>query len=277
MKRLLLIGYLLICLFLSGGSRLPEKVITRKSPDYPFQPGEKLFYKMNYSIFTVGKAEIRINPIIYRVSGRKYYRIDVNGRTAGAAELVSTVNDNWGALLDTVSLLPLQSWRNIEEGRYRRRELVEYDHDHGEINVRVVDNKTGRYKEAKTYEFKSPDMRDLLSGYLFLRVVDFNRFSIGDTLKVQGFFEDTFYNFRILYMGKEKIKTKLGYILAHKLVPVMPDNKIFAGENSITAWLSADSLQIPLKIEARMFIGKAGCEITGYEDTKFDPAFSEEE
>ena len=30
---------------------------------YPFDLGEKLYYKMNYSIFTVGKAEVRIYPV----------------------------------------------------------------------------------------------------------------------------------------------------------------------------------------------------------------------
>ncbi len=279
LNKLRAIFFLSACFFLSGGARTANQsqINTLDPSRYPFQPGEKLYYKMNYSIFTVGKAEIEINPVVYRLSGKKYYRIDVNGRTAGAGALVSTVNDNWGALLDSVNLLPLQSWRNIEEGHYRRREYVDFNYENGTVNVRVLDNNTGRYKEPKTYNFKSPHMRDLISGYLFLRIIDFNQLSIGDTIKVQGFFEDTFYNFKILYMGKEKIETKLGYILAHKLVPVMPDNKLFAGENSITAWFSADRLQIPLKVEAKMFIGKAGCEITGLKDTKFNPQFSVEE
>ncbi len=278
-KKIFILIFLFSSLLLLGGSRIAvqNEIDTLSPSQYPFQPGEKLFYKMNYSIFTVGKAEIEINPIVYRVSGKKYYRIDVNGRTAGAAQWVSTVNDNWGALLDSVNLLPLQSWRNIEEGHYRRKEYVDFDHENGVVNVRVLDNQTGRFKQPKTYNFKSPHMRDLISGYLFLRIIDFNKLSVGDTIRVQGFFEDTFYNFKILYMGKEKIETRLGYILAHKLVPVMPDNKLFAGENSITAWFSADRLQIPLKVEARMFIGKAGCEITGLKDTKFNARFSDEE
>ncbi len=277
LKTRYIIGFLALILIISGGSRQPDQVVTLDISQYPFQPGEKLFYKMNYSIFTVGKAEISINPVIYRVSGVKCYRVDVKGRTAGAAQLVSTVNDNWGALLDTANLLPVQSWRNIEEGRYTRREFVEFNQDKGVINVKVLDTKTGRYKDPKTYNFKSPSMRDLVSGYLFLRIIDFNRLDPGDTILVKGFLEDTFYNFKILYMGKEEIKTRLGYILAHKLVPIMPDNKLFAGENSITAWFSADKLQIPLKIEAKMFIGKAGCEITDIEDTRYNPDFSDEE
>jgi len=65
----------------------------------------------------------------------------------------------------------------------------------------------------------------------------------------------------------------LGEIQAFKLVPVMPDNKLFAGENSITAWFAADASRIPLRVEANMFIGRAGCEITGYEGMRSDPPF----
>jgi hypothetical protein len=74
-------------------------------------------------------------------------------------------------------------------------------------------------------------------------------------------------------MGTEFIDTKLGKIKTFKLVPVMPDNKLFAGENSITAWFAADESRIPVRVEADMFIGRAGCEITGFEGTKINPDF----
>jgi hypothetical protein len=69
------------------------------------------------------------------------------------------------------------------------------------------------------------------------------------------------------------INTRLGNIMTYKLVPVMPDNKIFAGENSVSAWITADDLRIPVKIEARMFIGRVGCELTGLEGTLHYPEF----
>jgi hypothetical protein len=44
----------------------------------------------------------------------------------------------------------------------------------------------------------------------------------------------------------------------------MPDNKLFAGENSITTWFSDDKNRIPLKVSANMFIGSAGVELISY-------------
>jgi hypothetical protein len=242
---------------------------------YPFILGEKLFYRMNYSIFTVGKAEIHINPIKYYVADKLCYKIDVYGRTAGAAAIVSRVNDQWGALVDTSDLLPVKSWRYIEEGKFRKKEFVNFDHEEKIIDVRVVNNETGRLNEPMIYEFNEANMLDLISGYTFLRTINFQNHQIGDTIKLNGFFEDKIYKFNILYMGKEIVNTKLGEIEAFKLVPIMPDNKLFAGENSITAWFAADESRIPIRVEADMFIGKAGCEITGFEGVKVNPHFVE--
>jgi hypothetical protein len=242
---------------------------------YPFDLGEKLYYKMNYSIFTVGKAEVRIYPVEYTISQTDCYKIDIYGQTAGAAKLVSRVNDNFGAYINKDNLLPLKSWRILEEGKYRLKEYSDFDQEKGEVNVKKINNETGKMEEPKIYEFNEPYMLDLISGFAYLRTIDFSNINNGDTLTFNGFLEDTFYKLKVLYMGKEEIKTKLGKIQAHKLVPIMPDNKLFAGENSITAWIATDASKVPLKVEARMFIGKAGVEITGFEGMKYSPKFVE--
>ena len=46
--------------------------------------------------------------------------------------------------------------------------------------------------------------------------------------------------------------------------PIMPKNSLFDGEDSITAYFSDDKNRIPVKIDAEMFIGSAGVELTGY-------------
>ncbi len=254
--------------FASVGDSLPA--VAGKQP---FQLGEKLYYRMNYSIFTVGRAEVVVNPVKYYISDRSYYKIDIFGKTAGAAAVVSTVDDNWGALVDTEHLLPYRAWRDLEEGRFRRKEYVTYDHKKGLVDVRVINNETGKFKKPQLYTFEEAYTLDLISGYIYLRTIDFNKYQVNDTIQLKGFLEDKFYDFKILYKGTENLKTRLGVIKTYKLVPIMPDNKIFAGENSLTAWFAADDSRIPVKIDANMFIGRAGCEITGFEGMKIQPEF----
>ena len=104
----------------------------------------------------------------------------------------------------------------------------------------------------------------MIGGFLILRTMDLSATKVGDTLQIKGFFEDTFYNLKIIYKGKDVIKTKVGKFRALRMVPIMPDNKIFDGENSVTAWFSDDRNRMPIKISAQMFIGSAGVELTSY-------------
>ena len=82
------------------------------------------------------------------------------------------------------------------------------------------------------------------------------------------FFEDEFYKFNIIYRGKDMVRLKIGKVRALVFTPVMPKNKVFEGEDSITAYFSDDKNRIPLKIDARMFIGTAGVELTSYSGLK---------
>lgn len=271
-----LFGHLTMSLILSffGEAHQSDTLTDQVRPIYPFRQGERIEYKMNYSIFTVGKAEINVNPVTYMINDKSCFKIDIYGRTAGAAAIVTTVNDTWGAYLDKNTLLPVKTWRNLEEGRYRRKELVDYHHAEGKVNVHELDYYSGKLTESNEYTFeKEPFVHDLISGFTWLRSLNYDHLTTSDTIRVYGFLEDKFYKFNIMYMGIEEVKTKLGRIMAHKLVPVMPDNSIFAGENSITAWISADDAKVPIMIEAKMFIGSASCEITGFEGLKKKPIF----
>ena len=98
--------------------------------------------------------------------------------------------------------------------------------------------------------------------------IDFSKYKVKDTLTVSGFFEDKAYQFKILYYGKETVDTDLGKIPCHKLIPIMPDNTLFRGENSVTAWISADKNQIPIKVDAKMFVGHAGTELVSFRGLK---------
>jgi len=72
------------------------------------------------------------------------------------------------------------------------------------------------------------------------------------------------YHQKIIFKGKETIKTKIGKVRTIVFIPIMPKNKVFDGENSVTAWFSDDKNRIPVKINAEMFIGSAGVELTSY-------------
>lgn len=256
-----LIGILFIWVFSAFSSERNDIYPIVKNES--FTKGEILTYKMTYGIFTVGKGSTRIHETYHKINDRQCFKVDVFGRTVGMVDWVADVDDQWGAYIDTAALVPHVSYRKIREGRYKKDEVVNFNHAEGKIETKVLDNKTGKYKTPQYYDAPA-QVRDLIAGFMFMRTQDFSQVKVGDTVTVSGFFEDTFYNLKILYRGKDVVKTKAGKIRAIVLKPIMPDNKLFKGENSITAYFSDDKNRIPIKINASMFIGSAGVELTDY-------------
>ncbi len=236
-------------------------VINQKS----FSPGEIIEYRLNFSIFTVGRGKTIVSDQIHQFNNRPAYKVDIYGNTSGFVDWITHVEDHWGAYIDTASLLPQKTYRNILEGRYRKNEIVFFDHDAGNIEVHELDQETRLYKDPQLFKSPAKYIYDMLGGILLIRSIDFDTVQVGDTLKVNAFFQDTFYNFKTVFKGREVIKTRAGQFRALKLVPLMPENSIFEeGESSISFWISDDENKIPLLVRAEMLIGSAGVEITSF-------------
>jgi hypothetical protein len=228
-----------------------------------FTRGEVLKFKMTYGIFTVGRGSATIHPEYFKLNNRDCYKVDIHAETVGMVNWVSDVKDQFGAYIDTAALVPHMFYRKIREGRYKKDEQTYFDHENRKIKVRVADKKTGRFGDPRLFDAPA-QVRDMVAGFLYLRTMDFSKLYPGDTVTISGFFEDEFYKLRIIYKGKNAIKTKVGRVRALVFKPVMPKNELFDGENSITAYFSDDKNRIPVKIDAEMFIGSAGVELTDY-------------
>lgn len=244
-----------------------DKEIYHFVPNESFYKGEHLSYKVNFGIFTVGNAEMIIQDNFYKINHRECYKIDVYGKTTGLVDWVAKVDDHWGAYIDSAALVPHMSYRNIKEGNYRKNEIVRFDHRTNLIEIKVVDKKTGKFKEPN-YFAAPEDVRDMLAGYLYMRTIDFKKMEKGDIFTIKAFFEDTFYELDVKYRGKDVINTPAGKFRAIKLAPIMPENELFDGEDSILAWISDDKNRIPLKVQAKMFIGSTGVELSDYNNLR---------
>lgn len=256
-----LFGILLVfvlCGFVSGSQDLLLPSIRNDS----FKRGEVIEFKMTYGFFTVGKGSARIDHEYYRMNDRYCFKVDVSGKTVGMVDWVADIDDKWGAYIDTAALVPHQFYRKIREGRYKKDEWTNFDHVNRKIEVKSV-GKSGKPREPQYYD-APPGVRDMIGGFLYMRIMDFSRLNVNDTVTVTGFFEDEFYKMKIIYRGKDTVKLKVGKVRALVFTPVMPANKLFDGEDSITAYFSDDKNRIPLKIDAKMFVGSAGVELTGY-------------
>jgi hypothetical protein len=234
----------------------------------PFEAGEEIQYKIYYSFITVGKGQIKVHKNPFKINNRGAYKVDVIAKTTGMVDWVAKIDDHWGGYIDTASLVPHQAYRFIKEGGYRKDEIVNYDHNSQMLEVKSMGKSDDTFREPMYFQFP-PQIRDLISGFAYFRSVDFTVLMPNDTIKVPAFFEDTFYNLEIIYLGDETLDLPIGKVRAHTVTPGMPETKIFDGENSIKAWFSADKNKIPLKINAELTVGSGGLEITSFRNIKY--------
>jgi len=234
--------------------------IYRQLDNQSFGKGERLEYKLHVGFLNVGFGVMEISPHIFQINNRSCYRMDVYGETVGVWTLFYKVKDNWGSYIDTASIVPQRFYRYIRENRYRKNEIVDFYHDTDTAIVNKLDGETRELKEKQHFSIPN-NSQDLVSGYYFLRTLNYDTIKVNSEIKVEAFFDDEIYNFVVKYLGKEVVKTKLGKINAIILSPRMPENKLFGGEDPIKLFLSDDKNKIPLKVHASMFVGSVEVDI----------------
>lgn len=231
----------------------------------PAQLGEELEYKLSWGWITLGRAEVKTLPDYTEYEGNECLEVEITGRSAGVGSIYY-FDDKWGGTFDKNTFLPYYSYRDLKEGKYRLDEKTYFDLDSMQVLVKAI--KKDGPKPDKRYKMASALTFDLVSGLAYARGLDYNSMMVGDTTKITGFFEKKFYDFEMVFHGREQVKTKVGKIWCWKIVPVMPDNKLFRGENSVNFWLSADLNRLPVKVEAVMFFGKAHVDLISYKNVK---------
>lgn len=240
----------------------PASEATRSVANTSFERGEVLQYKVHYGLINAAEATIEVDNEVHRINERPCYKATVTGRTLGSFDFFLRIRDTWRSYIDTTSILPQRFFRNIEENNYRKRETVDFDHLR---DVADVESHKKNKDQVKKGTFKVPNnVQDLVSGFYYLRTLNYDQRKIGEVIKVQGFFDEDVFNMDVIYKGREVVETKAGTIRTIRLVPKMPSNKLFKGENAISVYLSDDRNKIPVLIQAEMFVGAVKVDMFKY-------------
>lgn len=223
-----------------------------------FGRGETLKYVIHYGIINAAEGQIETSGDLHRVNDRPCYKVTVEGRTTGSFDFFLRIRDQWRTWIDTAAILPQKFDRSIAEGKYRKKETLDFDHA---ANTVTVDD--GKKKDRKT--FTTPDnVQDLISGIFFMRTIDFSKRRPGEAIKIQGFFDDEVFDFTVTYRGRETVESKAGTFRCIKLTPKMPENKLFKGENAVAVYLSDDPNHVPVLVRAEMFVGSVKLDLSEY-------------
>jgi len=258
-----LLSALILTIILSSFRSVPDVYTSRHNRS--FATGEKLNYRVHVGFINAGEGTLMINDNVQSINNRPCYQIDVFGKTVGVFDFFIRVRDHWGTYLDTASIVPHRFFQEIEEGKFRKHEVIEFDH-YGDTAVVKRPDKDDHPDEI----FETPNQpQDLISGYYYIRTLDYNNVRKGQIIALKAFYDKTVYDFKVKFLGREPVKTKLGTLDALVFAPIMPKNDLFEeGNESIKIWLSDDENKIPLKIWAKMWVGAVEIDIDAAENLK---------
>lgn len=240
----------------------------------PFEPGESLSFKARIGWVKAAEANFAVNKDIYQTNGRPTWRIDINAWTVGIFDLVSSVRDNWGTYMDTSNYETQQFYRYIKEGRFRKNEIVHFDHDKDSVTVEKLHKETLDLERTVDYRI-SDNVQDMVSSFYYLRAIEWSNYDIGDVITVNVFFDDKLEPQRVKIIDREVVKTALGEVKAVILVPIREKDSLFVEENTVRVWLSDDDNRIPLKVKAKIYVGYLTVDITGAKNLKHSLALVE--
>ncbi|MEN0005170.1 MAG: DUF3108 domain-containing protein [Bacteroidota bacterium] len=232
-----------------------------------FQDGEeityKLYYNWNFIWLAAGEVTFRVEDL-----GDKLH-LSAYGRTYKSYEWFFKVRDNYDTYVDKETLLPIESVRDINEGKYTLYDKVMFEQDQN-----LAKSLRGRSKEtAKLSEYRvDACMHDILSIVYFTRNLNFDGMETGKRIPIKIFMDEEVWPLQVAYKGKherKKIKGN-GRWNTIKFSPEVISGQVFNEGTEMNVWASADENKIPLLIESPVSVGSVKAVLKSYKGLKYE-------
>jgi len=206
-------------------------------PPLPYSAGERLAYDVKFSSIDVGDAVMEVLGL-ENVRGRQalHIRFNVKGGT-----LFYKVNDRYESWIDTVNLVSLRHWQQIDEGSYERERKYE------------IMPEIGVYKENdKPTQPTVAEPLDDGSFFYFLRTIPLE---VGKTYTFDRYFKPDRNPVTITVVRRERIKVPAGTFDAIVLHPTIKAKGVFGEGGQAEIWVADDSSRIMLQMKSKLKIG----------------------
>lgn len=223
-----------------------------------FDTGEKLTYDIAFSSLltgnmTAGKLTLEVMPNKKTVANRSTFHVVAQGNSTGFFELFYKVNDRFESYIDEKAILPLKFIQRKRENSYRKNDTMYF-------------NQLENTAKSTQKEFDIPaNAHDMVSALYFARTLEFDKMSKGSLINIPFVIDDSVYHSKIIYVGRQIVKTKMGEFSCFAFKPMVATGKVFDQKYPMTFWVTDDSNHLPILIESKLSVGKARIEITSYE------------
>jgi hypothetical protein len=246
-------------LVLAGASLASLSV---KGQASPFAPGEKITYIIRYGPVHAGLATLELTNDT--LNGRKVLRSYFFAKTVGVADAVIRIRDVYESYMDPVTGLPFKSVRNIQEARYRKYNVVLFDHNSRADSAVLTSDLTGKHVAQK-------GILDILSCFYQFRkkyLANNYPFKKGEVITIMTWFTDELYPIKLQFAGMDEVKTRVGKIKCYKFNPATEVGRLFKTQEDVSIWFSADKNCLPVQIRFDIFVGAFTVDLLDYEGLK---------
>lgn len=235
--------------------------VRKVSNNSAFKNGEWLQFRLHYGLFSASYASLTLSndtinnePVIHA----KGY-----GRTSGLARLFFRVEDHYESYFNEEKTQSLRFIRKIDEGGYTKNKVIDFDQKN---NVAYVNDIKNNKQSKHDIELNT---QDVISTFYYLRNhIPSKKLIPNESFKVNIFFDDEPFEFKLKYLGIENIETKFGKIECIKFIPVVQIGRIFKERESIVLWVSNDLNKIPIRVQADIAIGSIKCDLENFKNIK---------
>jgi hypothetical protein len=228
----------------------------RNQANQAFQYGEELNYRVHYGWINAATINIKVDPEAVKIDGRNTYHVTAKGRTNGSFDWAYKVRDHFESYIDSQSLAPLKYFKSVQEDSYKDVDLVYYDHEK-------------RYLKGKKKSMEMPVyVQDIVSSLFYARSLNFAASPVGTTFPLDVYLDQTIYNLKFKYMGKETISTDIGKIRCIKLRPQLVVDRVFKDEDDMTVWVTDDANRVPVRVQTDIWVGSLKVDLVNYKNLR---------
>ncbi len=226
-----------------------------------FDSGEWFKFRIHYGVFTASYATLEVKDDI--IDNMPVHHVIGTGKSTGLLSLFFKVEDYYETYIDKNEVKPYRFIRKINEGGHTKDIEINFDYTQNEA---LVFNK--KYNTKKKFPIKS-NVQDMMSSFYYLRNnIKTTSLKKGDEQYVTMFFDNENYLFKLKFLGREVIKTKMGKIACLKFRPYVQADRIFKEEESMTVWVSDDDNRMPVRIKADILVGSIKADLDAFKGLK---------
>jgi len=250
MKKLLITPLLLAFTLFSFAASAEESKVAPKSP-LPFH-GETMKFSVGWEFVNAGTATMN-----FRNKGSDGYRIDTDARTNSFFDMLKKVRDSITSEGLFVNGKPQSTLFDLvqNERNYHAKKRTDFLWKENKVNY----TQNGK---VDSYEVPAGHL-NVMDAFFLTRTLPVKK---GEVLKVPVFDSRKKYEIEVRLLKKEMLRTPWGKVAECLVIePKLKSEGIFTSVGTMKVWLTNDEHRIPLKMTAKIKIGRIIARLTSYQ------------